>query len=267
MQMDWTLAVDIGGGTTKVAAVSATGAVRGLTVFPTASAGGDELVERVAAAVPERLPRAGVSVAGFVDEARRRMVYNPNLPWLEGYPLAESLQRRLAAGVSLDADSNRACLAEYRLGAGRGARRFLCLTLGTGAGGGMIVDGELVRLAHGGLGDIGHVIVEPGGPRCAAGCRGCLEAMMAMEPRDWPRLGRWLGIALASCAAVLFPDMIAVAGGLAEAGDKLLAPARAAVQETAGDFYRQGLTIVNAHFGWSAPLVGAGIAAHSEEEP
>ena len=278
---DPVLAIDIGGSTTKTAIVRRDGTVQMLETIPTrppAESFLDFLAEYA-----RRTGGAGVSVAGFVDDAGSAMVYNPNLPWLEGYPIRDELSRRLGVPVILDAYSNAACLAEHRWGFGRGSERFLCLTLGTGVGGGMIVRGQIVRLAHGGLGDIGHVIVDPAGPACGSGCRGCAKAMIsapAVEARaggasarevverankgDTRALdllaetGRLLGVALASYCAILFPDAIAVAGGLAEAGELLIGPARKTVEALSGPFYRRRLRIGKATLGWQAPVAGAG---------
>jgi glucokinase len=256
----YALGIDIGGTNTKTATVSEAGEVLESSSIPTDLSGGvDAFLDRVAAGIGEAAA-IGVSVAGFVNAERSRMIYNSNLPGLENYPLKEALEARLGRPVTLDADSNSACFGEYRVGAGIGSRRFLCLVLGTGAGGGMIVDGEIVRLAHEGLGDLGHVIVQPDGPLCSAGCRGCLEAMVqaGAEP-----LGRYLGLALATYAAVLFPDRIAIGGGRSEAGDALLKPAEEAFRSATGPFYREGVTIHKARLGWKASVVGAALQAIS----
>jgi len=262
-----------------------------LTTMPTTGPA-ETLLDLISArtrALVEEYPAAGigVAVAGFVDDARSAMIYNPNLEWLEGFPIRSAMETQHGMAVALDADSNAACLAEHRLGVGNGAGRFLCLAIGTGVGGGMIVGGEVVRLSHGGLGDIGHVMVEPFGLPCGSGCHGCAEALITtsgIEAR-WgggspktareiieaaqagdsraistvAETGRMLGIALASQMVILFPDAVAIAGGIAEAGELLLAPARAAVESLIGPFYRRGVRIEKAQLGWQAPLVGAAI--------
>lgn len=256
----YALGIDIGGTTTKIAVVSETGNVLKFWSIPTDLRGGvDAFIDRVAAGAGE-CDGVGVAVAGFVNDEQTRMVYNPNLPELENYPLKAALEARLGKPVTLDADSNSACFGEYRVGVGAGSRRFLCLVLGTGAGGGMIVDGRIVRLAHGGLGDMGHVIVAPDGPMCSAGCRGCLEAMVQAEAEP---LGRYVGIALATHAAILFPERIAIGGGRAEAGDALVKPAEEAFRAASGPFYRRDVTIHKARLGWQASVVGAALQAIS----
>jgi len=188
-------------------------------------------------------------------------------------------------------DSNAAALAEWRFGVGRGAARFLCLTLGTGVGGGFVADGELVRLAHQCIGDAGHVIVAPDGPECCCGGRGCAEAVIPAAAligryrelggrREDPtaadvieaaraghsagisalaEAGRYLGVALATLANIFFPDRIAVGGGLSEAGDLLFVPANAAFVSHAGLFARAQIVIEKAALGWQATLAGAAV--------
>jgi len=280
--------VDIGGTTTKVGVVSEDGSVDALATLPTEGPA-SELLEALLGrigALPESANGIGVAVAGFVDDRRSTMAYNPNISWLEGFPLRAELEQRSGRRVALDSDSNAACLAEFRFGVGQDARRFLCLSIGTGVGGGMIVDGEIVRLAHGGLGDIGHVIVQPFGPACGSGCHGCAEALISAPgiQARWGRngdgvreiinaaqagdakaeallaeTGRMLGVAIASQAVILFADVVAIAGGVAEADELLLAPARTAIEALIGPFYRRALRIERAALGWRAALVGAAL--------
>lgn len=254
----YALGIDIGGTTTKIAVVSEAGEVMESRSIPSDLQQGAEAFISQIIANSMSGEVVGVSVAGFVNAEQSRMIYNPNLPALENYPLKEALQSRFGKAVSLDADSNCACFAEYMVGVGVGSRRFLCLVLGTGAGGGMIIDGQIVRLAHGGLGDMGHVIVEPDGPLCSGGCRGCLEAMLQANAEP---LGRYVGIALATHAAMLFPDRIAIGGGRAEAGDALLKLTEATFRCAAGPFFHAGVTIHKARLGWQASVVGAALQA------
>ena len=179
------IGIDIGGGTTKLALISRQGEVWGWQSFPTLGASGVDFLETVVGAcrglqAHANSPVAGVSVAvaGFVS-SEGDLDYNPNLPWLEGAPIGKTLSDELRLPVHVEADSNAACLAEYLSGEGRGSSRFLCLTGGTGLGVGMIVEGKLLRIAHGCMGDAGHVIVSPEGPACTCGGRGCAEALLS----------------------------------------------------------------------------------------
>jgi glucokinase len=231
----------------------------------------------------------GIGVAGFLDDERTRLVYNSNLRWLENFPLRERLSAAFPGlHLELEVDSNAATMAEYRLGSGQGFRRFLCVASGTGLGVGMVVDGHPLRIAYGCLGDIGHVVVQRDGPLCTCGGRGCAEIMVSapMLAMQYQKLanpkqatlrividaaragdnhavqilneaGEWLGIAIASMSNTLFPDHIAVAGGLSAAGDLVLEPAERMFQQTASIAARSRTKLVRATLGPRASLIGA----------
>lgn len=231
----------------------------------------------------------GVAVAGFLDGQREYLLYNSNLSWLESFPLKRRLADRFTFPVELEIDSNSACMAEYRFGSGYGSRRFLCVTCGTGIGVGMTVDGEPLRFAYGCMGDIGHIIVKPDGPLCTCGGHGCAEILLsapvlAAQYKERARLeneitlrdviaaaqsndalalamlteaGEWLGIAIASMSNILFPDHIAIAGGLSAAGDLLLDPVRRVFSHSAAVFARSRTSISLATLGPMATLMGA----------
>jgi predicted NBD/HSP70 family sugar kinase len=288
------IAVDIGGGTTKLALVGRQGNVRDWQSFATLGASGVAFLETIVGAcrllqAQAITPVAGVSVAvaGFVS-SEGVLDYNPNLPWLESVPIGKILNEELGLPVYADADSNAACLAEYQLGEGRGASRFLCLTGGTGLGVGMVVDGKLLRIAHGCMGDAGHVIVSPEGPACSCGGRGCAEALLSTaalgmryadargaDDAEFRSLvedarngipaacellqeaGYWLGIAAASLANIFFPDRIAIAGGLSQAGDAFFTAAQASFRGHGGRLPLSLASLVRASTGQHATLLGA----------
>ncbi len=173
--------VDIGG--TKVALRAVAAQRPAVTLaesrVDTPPGTGDALVAAVAdaarALVGDRLVALGVGVAGLVT--RDGVVrYSPNLPGVEEYPLRARLAATLGGAVVVDNDATVAALAEWRLGAGVGHDDLIMVTLGTGIGGGLVVGGRLQRGAHGFAGEPGHMIVDPGGARCACGGAGCWEA-------------------------------------------------------------------------------------------
>jgi glucokinase len=129
----------------------------------------------------------GVGAAGLVDVGEGVMRFAPNLAWRE-LPIAARMREALGLPCQLDNDANVAAYGEYRFGAGRGFRHVLFVAVGTGIGGGIIADGRLFRGANGFAAEIGHIIVEPGGPRCGCGNRGCWEQVAAGRAID--RLGR-----------------------------------------------------------------------------
>ena len=281
------LGVDIGGTNTKVALVSDTGEVSAIENFRTGRDFASLITNIREAAVRCRgsasIEGAGVAVAGFINPARDRLSYNPNLDWLVGFPLRDAIADALGSAVTLEVDSNASCLGEYRFGAGRGSARFLCLVSGTGLGVGMIIDGALVRFMGECIGDAGHVVVDANGPECPCGGRGCAEAMVSERTivqnaqsgatlRDvmanarqgnagaiaaLAAAGRALGVAMASLAQIFFPDRIALAGGLAEAEDLVLPAAEAEFRRTVNAEARAQVEVVKAALGWRATVIGA----------
>jgi glucokinase len=231
----------------------------------------------------------GVAVAGFLDPGRDHLVYNSNLAWLEGFSLRAPLANRFELPIELEVDSNAAAMAEWCFGSGRGSHRFLCVTSGTGLGVGMVIDGAPLRFAYGCLGDVGHVIVQRNGPQCTCGGCGCAEIMVSapavarrFRERTAPEkdlslrdvieaaraedqtaiclleeTGEWLGIAIASMASTFFPDHIAIAGGLSEAGDFLMKAVERAFRIHAGVFASSKTTLKRAALGSRATLIGA----------
>jgi glucokinase len=134
-----------------------------------------ELLAEAGVAAGE-LEAVGVSAPGPLDRARGMVVRPPNLPGWDEVPVGAILQEALGCPVHVENDANAAALAEWRFGAGRGFRDVVFLTMSTGVGAGLVLDGRLHTGALGNAGEVGHVAVEPGGELCACGQRGCLEA-------------------------------------------------------------------------------------------
>ena len=290
--------VDIGGTSTKAGIVDAAGEltfVDSIATRPDPESFFDRLCalldRTIRAAQIERFHLAGIgiAVAGFLDPERDHLVYNSNLAWLEKFSLRRPLAARFDMPVELEVDSNAASMAEWCFGSGRGSRRFLCVTSGTGLGVGMIIDGLPLRFAYGCLGDVGHIVVARDGPLCTCGGRGCAEIMVSapavaerfreltgltseVSLRDvivaareqnpaavalLEETGHWLGIAIASMTSTFFPDHIAIAGGLSEAGDFLMRAVEQAFETHAGVFPRSHTTLTRALLGSRATLIGA----------
>ena len=285
-------AIDIGGTRTKIGIVAEDGSILSRTSIST-GAGGDPLplVDGIARTLQPMLvaqQRAqilgvGVSVAGFLDRGHEMMIENANLPALCGFPLRAALEEKLALSCRLEVDSNAATIAEYRYGIGRGSARLLGVTVGTGLGGGVIIDGSVLRYTGECAGDVGHIILDPGGRRCSCGAQGCLEALVssaALSERAGGRrtheivnasrrgerfalealaqVGQWLGLGLASLSPLFAPDTIVVGGGVAAAGDALLEPTRASYRAHVAPAFRDTVRIAASSFeGWEG-LVGAG---------
>jgi glucokinase len=183
--------VDIGG--TKIAAlrISSDGGIDAATVIPTPANDQDEAFPAIEAAVSGVLDDSvvgiGVGVAGLVDVGAGVLLVTPNLAW-RNLPLAARLGGAFGLPVTVDNDATAAAWGESRLGASRGSEDSLFVGVGTGIGGGIVSGGRIVRGAHGLAGEIGHVIVEPGGPRCGCGNRGCWEQVASGQAIE--RAGR-----------------------------------------------------------------------------
>ncbi len=185
------IGIDVGG--TKVAAlrVARGGGILQRTTVPTPAddveATLGAMVDTAKQLVTSDVLAIGVGAAGIVDATQGVLRFAPNLAWRE-LPIAQRMREALGLPCQVDNDANVAAFGEYRFGAGRGYRHMLLVTVGTGIGGGIVSDGKLYRGAHGFAAEIGHTIVEPGGPLCGCGNRGCWEQVAAGRAID--RLGR-----------------------------------------------------------------------------
>jgi len=187
--MRYVLGVDIGGTNLVVGAVAMDGtALRGLRSEPTgAEHGPDAVIERIvlmagttmqetrAADPAAEILGVGVGSPGPLDTKTGVVILTPNLGWVN-MPLRDRIGGALALPATLDNDANCAMLGEWWIGAARGARHAVCFTLGTGIGGGLVVNGKLIHGASDVAGEIGHITVDFNGRRCGCGNDGCLEA-------------------------------------------------------------------------------------------
>lgn len=309
-----TIGVDVGG--TKVAAglVDEAGAILARTRKPTPSASPSDVEDVIAECVTELVACApareqgveavGVGAAGFITADRSTILVAPNLSWRDE-PLRDAVAERIGLPVVVENDANAAAWAEYRFGAGRGEKHLVVVTVGTGIGGGMVLDGQLYRGRYGIGAEFGHMQVSQSGRRCGCGQHGCWEQYVsgrallheAREIADVQRgygkrllelgggrpegieaievtqaaregdpaaldcfeeVGTWLGQGLADLAAVLDPGLFVIGGGVADAGELLLAPARRVYAERlTGTHARPHAEIRLAALGNDAGMVGA----------
>jgi glucokinase len=237
-----------------------------------------------------RAEAAGVVVPGIIDEAAGVAVWSANVGFRE-IPLKELVADRLGLPAALGHDVRAGGLAEARLGAARDYRHVLFVSIGTGIAAAHVVDGRVFAGAHGAAGELGHVVVRPDGPVCGCGLRGCLEAIASAsavarryaEHAGTPPTGgadRVVALAAAgepTAAAVwrdtvdaladglltglaLFdPEAVVVGGGLAEAGDALLAPLGSALR--ARLTFHRAPALMRAALGDEAGCLGAGLIA------
>ncbi|MCA2204171.1 ROK family protein [Streptomyces griseoincarnatus] len=300
--MKHVIALDVGGTGMKAALVGADGELLHQARRPTGrERGPDAVVEGILdfaaelradgiRAHGEPASAAGVAVPGIVDEAEGVAAYAANLGWRD-VPLRALLAGRLGGvPVALGHDVRTGGLAEGRIGAGRGADRFLFVPLGTGIAGAIGIDGKVEAGAHGFAGEIGHIVVRPGGAECPCGQRGCLErfASASAVSRSWAeasgdpdadaadcatavasgdeRAARvWqeavdaLADGLVTALTLLDPRTLIIGGGLAEAGETLFTPLREAVRRRVT--FQRLPSLVPAALGDTAGCLGAGLLA------
>jgi glucokinase len=288
--------IDLGGTSIKAGAIDPAGKVLATRSVPTGLEDGAEAVfERMAQLARElgAETRVGIGAPGLIDHARGIVLDSPNLAQIEGQPLCEAIARRLGFerdAVLLENDANAAAVAEAWLGAGRGRRDLLMVTLGTGVGGGLVLGGRLFAGSGGMAGEIGHVVIDPDGPPCGCGRRGCMEQFAsataarrrALErglPREAPgdlvrladaarrrdgaeralcfEIGRDLGRGLAVAVTLLDLRLFVVGGGFGAALDTLQAGVRVGLRERSWGARLDDVRVLPAELGSDAGWIGA----------
>lgn len=244
-----------------------------------------------------RIGAASIMVPGTVNNDNAVVVQAPNLPALTNFPLKAVLEERLGWPVVLENDANAAAVGEMWLGAARGCRDVVSVTLGTGVGGGVILNGQLWRGAHGSAGEVGHTTVDPfSGLKCKCGNVGCLEmfasatAIVRMTREKLPRypqsslnseeltaervydagrdgdelalsvfqrFGTYLGIGLANLINIIDPEIIVIAGGAVNGWQLFAGDMHREVSERAVRVTAQQVKIAAAECGDNAGLLGA----------
>lgn len=289
--------VDVGGSALKLGTLARDGSQRReatLAIHPGESAsaifeGAARLLRELA---PRELAGVGVGLPGLLDRSAGCVRESPNLPWLEDVPVAAELAPRLGLPperVHLENDANVAALGEQWLGAARGLSEVLLLTLGTGIGGGLILEGKLYA-GEGLAGEIGHVNIDAEGPPCGCGARGCLETfasasaarrraltrgLPAEAPGDLVRLaalarersgaerellhevGYDLGRGLSAALSLLDVRTFVFGGGFSQALDVLEPGIRHALREWSYGERVTAVKLLQASLGPSAGWIGA----------
>ena len=294
------IALDVGGTGMKCALVRSDGRVHHSERHPTRAERGPEAVTAdildIAAGLAGRAhadglePIAvGIAVPGVIDEENGVAVWSANIGFRD-VPLRKLIFDRLGLPAALGHDVRVGGIAEARLGAGRGQRHVLFIAIGTGIAAALVVDGAGYPGAHGAAGEVGHIMVRPGGPPCGCGARGCLEAMasaksigrryaeLAGDPDAtafdvatraaggeelaatvWREAIEALADGLITAQALYDVGVLVLGGGLAEAGEALLGPLRAAFAQRI-TFHREP-RIVRAALGDNAGCLGSALLA------
>jgi glucokinase len=187
-QDKWFVGIDLGGTKIGTGLVDSRGAVKASDYRPTkAVKGRDAVIQRIVEAThkvmreagiaPSDVSGIGIGAPGPLDIAKGILTEPPNLPGWRDVPLKEIIEDAIGISTYLENDANAAAIAEYLYGAGKGTRDMIYVTVSTGIGGGLILNGQIYHGAHGGAGEVGHMTILPDGPLDGCGNRGCLEAL------------------------------------------------------------------------------------------
>ncbi len=294
-------AIDIGGTKIAVGLVSETGQLLIKTSWSTHPNRGpveglqqiqnelDNLMKKTAI----QISGVGIGCTGPIDPMTSELGVNTFLPGWEGFQLCPSLQRHYQLPVFAENDADAAALGEYYWGCGNGTTRFLYLTISTGIGGGLVIDGKLYRGAELSHPEVGHQVIDPLGPMCTCGARGCWEAIAsgpamaawyanqiilkgyttapltakeiciqaeAGDPLAFQtieREGLYLGIGIANLVSLFIPDVIALGGGVMQSSHLFLEKIRSVIQTNCNLVPHQKVTIQAVKYQQDAGVIGA----------
>jgi glucokinase len=279
------IGVDVGGTKILASIVDREGNVERTTTRPTPTASQDAvldaIVEVVAELVDERIVAVGFGVPSQIDQKHGTLGRAVNIP-LADLPFRELMGARLGLPTALDNDANVATFAEWSRGAGRGTQTMAMLTLGTGVGGGLVLDGHPYR----GWAEVGHIVVEKDGYPCQGNCtgHGHLEAyatglaadrlareqlgegatardLIALQHPALAEIGAYLGAGIATLANLFKPEVVVIGGGFGVAAFDLLQPAAAEVLSVEALDGAREIPIVRAELGSGAGVAGAALIA------
>jgi glucokinase len=252
----------------------------------------------------DRIAAIGIGSPGPLDPDAGVVIFSPNLPGWDHVRMKDHLQRATGRPVFMDNDCNVATLAEHSLGAGRGVSNVVGLFLGTGIGGGVVIDNKLLRGFSKQAGELGHVVVDINGPKCGCGQKGCIEALASRQAicrqiTDAVRNGRksviketdarkirttalaealaandelvrevmsrameHLGVAVASIAHVVSPEMVIIGGGIIQAmTDEMLSLVQQSAKRRALPLVMDNVRFVRSRLGEDAGVLGAAVLA------
>jgi glucokinase len=286
------IGVDIGGTKILAGIVDPGGHVEHRREHPTMTASEDEFLSGLEAAVEELLTdeiaAIGFGIPSPIDQRTGRALQAVNLP-LTDIPFRDRMKERFGLPVGIENDANAATYAEFRFGAARDVDSMVMLTLGTGCGGGAVIDGQLFR----GWAEFGHIVIVYDGLPCQGSCtgRGHLEPyvtgvaagklaaeefgpavdahrLVRLANEGEPRaieildgIGRHLGAGIGSLVNIFNPDLVVIGGGFAAAGDFVLDPAREILRREALARAGYRVPIVRAELGTAAGMIGVGLVA------
>jgi glucokinase len=295
MKTHYDAGFDIGGTQLKYGLIDSEGrlVLKGKVRSPEAMADILAALEKAWSSLKKKAPgpirSCGFGIAGFYSLREQKILQSPNYPSLDGFPLVPALRKFIDVPFRIGNDANMAAYGEFAHGAGQGARSLVLLTIGTGIGSGIILDGKLWEGEGGYAGEIGHITVNPEGDPCNCGGRGCLETEAAAprivknylaltgrtdvaDSRDiyllakagdpaalesFKKCAYYLGIGLGIVINFLNPEKILVGGGVVSAGKFLFGPAVEEARRRSHRISFAGCRIEKASLGNDAGLAGA----------
>ena len=305
------LGIDIGGTNIRAAIVDIKGKIlERKKIKSDARRGIEKLIENLVTIIrqfdsfsPDYI---AIGIPGIFDRKSGVLTQAPNISGVNNYPVVKALRENIPIeNVLIENDASAAALGEFWKGAGSGANSLLMLTIGTGLGGGIILNGELWRGEDGMAGEIGHIVINPGGPKCNCGNFGCLESFVSAEavrryvsensklkdlpseiPMDdiperimdlalkgdedaikiWQDLGKNLGIGITSLINLLNVDSVVIGGGLSNAWELFEGYMHDEIEKRALHGPRERVNIRRARLGDDAGIIGAAYLAFKELE-
>jgi glucokinase len=293
------IAIDLGGTNLKCALLDNRLKIKAKSSFSTKSFDNKhKLIQGIIDALEslilsQRLKRSailgvGIGVPGPVDTLKGIVHFLPNIPGWKEVELKKILEERIKLSVFIDNDAKLMTLAEHAVGAAKNYRNVLCLTLGTGVGGGLIINNLLYRGLDNAAGEVGHLPLNEQGPLCGCGAWGCLETYVGnhriikdarkifgsqitlervsvlarknnLKAIDfWSRVGKKLGLALSGVVNLLNLDLIVIGGGVSYAGGVLFKNIRQTILSRAMPVQAKRVRVVKAKLGIDAGMIGAG---------
>ncbi len=294
--MDLYAGFDLGGSQLKWGVLDVTGKVLRQTSLPTPNALSElirllDLIWKEIEAQFSPVRAVGLGFPGIFSQSQKKIIRSPHCSYLNGWDITSTLTDILSVPFAIDNEANLAAYGEYTAGAGSGAQSLVLLTVGSGIGTGIITDGKILRGACGFAGEMGHIRINPQGDLCLCGLRGCLEteASAARIVQDYnnlspdrtvqaadevtllaqtqdphaiealARAGRALGKGIAVALTLLNPGTVLLGGGVMQAGEFILEPARQTAREHSYPAAFECCSIQPAALGNRAGFIGAAL--------
>lgn len=294
-KQEYVIGVDLGGTNLRAGVVNSSGRIISRIETPI----GDQkswkkisgLISDVVGELKKKSPKPpraiGAGVPGIVDFEKGIVIRAPQFPNWKNVRVRGDLERLTGLPSVIDNDANMHAVGESKYGAGKGRRNFVLLTLGSGIGGGLVLDGRVYRGDFGFAGEVGHIVVEPEGFPCNCGGKGCLELYAASRAfgnidnslltpafaahlarggnrvalKLWKNFGYYLGIGIATLVNVLGIETFVIGGGISKSWGLFIAGAKKSALAHTYSFHSKRLKLIRAKLGGDAGIIGSAACA------